>query len=313
LPIYAHITGTGRFLPPDTLTNEDLSRMVDTSDEWISSRTGIRVRHIARGMSACDMGERAARNALEASGLSAADIGLVLVSTVTPDRPLPSLSCDLQRRLGLDGAFCFDVGAACSGFIYALDIAARYLQTGGATHALVVCTEKLSAITDFTDRRTCVLFGDGAGAAVLSASARPGGLLASCLAARGDEGAALRCDPGGYIQMDGQEVYKFAVRAMPEAMEKALAKAGRRMEELDFILPHQANLRIIQSVMARYGLPPEKMVINLERCGNTSSASIPIALDELRRANRLRPGALLLLAGFGAGLTYGAALFEWSV
>jgi 3-oxoacyl-[acyl-carrier-protein] synthase-3 len=309
----AHITGTGRFIPPDILTNQDLSRMVDTSDEWIASRTGIRTRHIARDMSACDMGEAAARAALDTAGLSPADIGLVVVSTTTPDRPLPSLACDLQLRLGLENAFCFDIGAACSGFIYALDIAALYLRTGGVTHALVVCAEKLSAITDYTDRRTCVLFGDGAGAVVLSAADKPGGLLASYLAARGDGGAALHCAPGGCIQMEGQEVYKFAVRAMPEAIEKTLAKAGRNVTELDFIIPHQANIRIIQSVMHRYGLPPDKVAITIDRYGNTSSASIPIALDELAREGRLRPGALLLMTGFGAGLTYGATLFEWSV
>ena len=305
-----HLVGTGRFLPPNLLTNEDLSKMVDTSDEWIVSHTGIRQRHIARDLSALDMAEQAARAALDNAGLKPEDIGMVVVSTVTPDRRLPSLACDLQQKMGLWGAFCFDINVSCTGFIYAVDIAARYLMTGGAKTALVVSVEKLTDITDFTDRSTCVLFGDGAGAVVLAASDAPGGLLGSHLASRGDAGMALRCPWNGYVEMDGHEVFKFAVRAMPEAIDRVLAQAGRDVSELTYVIPHQANIRIMESVTRRYNIPPDKLIVTIGRHGNTSSASIPLALDELNRAGHLRPGSLLMLVGFGAGLTYGAALFE---
>jgi len=306
------LVGTGRFLPPDVLTNDDLSKMVETSDEWIVSRTGIRERHIARGLSALDMGAQAARAALDNAGLSPEDIDMVVAATVTPDRRLPSLACDLQQKMGFSNAFCFDINAACTGFIYAVDVAARYLMTGGAKNALVVSVEKLTDIIDFTDRTTCILFGDGAGAVVLTASGAPGGLLGSHLASRGDAGASLSCPWDGYIQMDGQKVFKFAMLAMPEAIEKVLAETGRTVGDLTYVIPHQANIRIIESVMRRYGIPPDKMIVTIDRHGNTSSASIPIALDELNRAGRIQPGDLLMLVGFGAGLTYGATLFEWS-
>ena len=306
----AHIAGTGHFLPPDRLTNDDLSRMVDTSDEWIVSHTGIRVRHIARDLSAVDMGEKAAQAALENAGLSPDDIDMVVVSTVTPDRRFPSVSCDLQQRMGMSQALCFDINVSCTGFVYAIDIASRYLMTGGAKNALIVSVEKLSAITDYTDRKTCILFGDGAGAVVLTAAETPGGLLASYMASRGDGGAALRGCWDGYLEMDGPEVFKFAVRAVPDAIEKVLAQAGRDVSELSFIIPHQANMRIIDSVVRRYNLPPEKVIVTVDRHGNTSSASIPLALDELNRAGRIKSGDLLLMVGFGGGLTYGATLFE---
>lgn len=309
----AYIAGTGRFLPPDILTNEKLSQMVDTSDEWIVTRTGISTRHIAREMSACDMGEQAARQALESASCDPSEIDMVVVSTSTHDRYLPSVACDLQYRLHMNNAFCFDVNAACSGFVYSLDVASRYLMTGGAKTALVVSTEKLSKIVDYTDRTTCILFGDGAGAVVLRASEQPGGWRGSFLAARGDGGVALRTDIGQHVHMDGHEVYKFAVRAMPEAMEKVLEKTGCTARDLAYVIPHQANIRIIESAMHRLNIPQEKMIISLDRYGNTSSSSIPIALDELVRGDCLSKGDLVMMVGFGAGLTYGAALFEWSV
>lgn len=307
----AYIAGTGRFLPPDILTNDDLSRMVDTNDEWIVSHTGIRQRHIARAMSNTDMAERAARAAMENAGCTACDIDMVIVATVTPDNLFPSTACDVQHRLGLENAFCMDVGAACSGFIYAADMAARYLTTGGARTALVIATEKLSPIIDFTDRSTCILFGDGAGAVVMKAGEAPGGWLGSYLASRGDGGAALTSAPDRMLHMDGHEVFKFAVRAMPEAIDKTLALTGHTPEELSVVIPHQANIRIIDAVMRRHGFPPEKIPVTLDKYGNTSSSSIPIALDELNRGGKLKPGDLVMLVGFGAGLTYGATLFEW--
>jgi 3-oxoacyl-[acyl-carrier-protein] synthase-3 len=307
------MAGTGRFLPPDVLTNADFVRMVDTSDEWIVGHTGIRTRHIARTVKNADMAEAAARAAMENAGCAPADIDMVVVSTVTPDRAYPSLACDLQNRLGLPDVFCLDVSAACSGFIYAVDLAARHILTGGARTALVVSSEKLTPTVDYTDRASCILFGDGAGAVVLKGDERQGGgWLGSLLAARGDDGAALQCVPGGRIKMDGHEVFRFAVRVMPEVIEKLLARAGRAVSDCKFIIPHQANLRIIKAVQRRYALPEEKMVVTIDRYGNMSSACIPIALDELNRAGRLEPGDLLLAVGFGAGFTYGATLFEWS-
>ncbi|MCL2747668.1 MAG: ketoacyl-ACP synthase III [Oscillospiraceae bacterium] len=307
-----HLTGTGRFLPPGVITNGELSRMVDTSDEWIVSHTGIRTRHIARGLSVTDMAVGAARAALECAGLAPQDIGVVVATTVTPERRLPSLACDVQANLGIANAFCVDINASCTGFIYAVDIVARYLATGGAKHALVVSAEKLTDIMDFTDRTTCILFGDGAGAAVFTASDEPGGLLGSYLAARGDGGAALRCRWDGCIEMDGHEVFRFAVRALPEAVGKAMALSGRDLSELAYAIPHQANRRIIDAAMRRCGIPPDKVAVTVDRHGNTSSASIPIALDELNRDGRLRPGDLVVLVGFGAGLTYGAVVLEVS-
>ena len=305
-----HLAGTGRFLPSGILTNNDLAGMVDTSDEWIAAHTGIHRRHVAGGMSTLDMAERAALAALGDSGLSAVDIGMVIASTVTADRRLPSLACDLQKRLGVGGAICFDINVSCTGFIYAVDLAARYLATGTVSNALVVAGEKLSGIVDYSDRSTCVLFGDGAGAVVLSASTSPGGLLGSYLAAAGDGGAALRCRWDGFIEMDGHEVFKFAVRAMPLAIEKVLAMSGHVVSDITHLIPHQANIRIIEAVTRRHDIPPEKVTITIDRHGNTSSASIPIALDELNREGRLKPGDLVMMVGFGAGLTYGATVFE---
>lgn len=256
------------------------------------------------------MGAEAARRALDGAGLSAEDVGMIVVSTSTPDYFFPSVSCRIQRELGAFSAFCFDLSAACTGSIYALDIASRYLETGGVRHCLVIATETLSTVTDYADRTTCVLFGDAAGAVVLSRGESLG-VLSSFLAtdARGWESLYARI-PEKTV-MDGKEVYKFAVGAMPEAINRVLADAGKSMEDVRWIVPHQANIRIIESVVDKYHLPPGKVKITIGRYGNTSSSTIFVALDELNRAGELGKGDLVLMVGFGAGLTYGAILVEW--
>ncbi len=286
--------------------------MVDTSDEWISSRTGISERRLARDIPVLDMAEQAAAAALTQAGLSVEDIDMVVLSTATPENIVPSLSCDLQKRLGLRRAFCLDISAACTGFIYGMDIATRYILTGAVRRALVVACEKLSNVTDYTDRSTCILFGDGAGAVVLEAGERPGGYISSFLASCGDGGENLRILLGKHIEMNGKEVYKFAVKAMPEATDRVLAAAGLTMDDMDFVIPHQANLRILNAVRDRHGIAPEKLITTIERYGNISSAGIPVCLDGLHRENKLQPGQRLLMVGFGGGLTYGAMIFEWS-
>ncbi len=308
----AHIVGTGSFLPPDVLTNDDLSEMVDTSDEWIRTRTGIRERRMAHELTTLDMAIESGRRALAQSGLSPEDIGVLVVATVTPENRIPSIACDLQHHLGLVNSFCFDLNAACTGFIYALDIAARYIRTGFVKHALVVSSEKLSSITDYTDRTTCILFGDGSGAAALSAREGSGGFLGSYLGAKGDLGAALSTPVGGTVEMNGQEVYKFAVKAMPMAIDRVLEETGLSMDDIDFVIPHQANVRILKSVQDKHNIPPEKMIMTLEQYGNISSSGIPVSLDELHRQKRIRNGDKILMVGFGGGLTYGATVFEWS-
>jgi len=326
----AGIIGTGSYVPDKRVTNEDMAVLVETTDDWIVSRTGIRQRRFSDGESTWHMAERAALAALENAGCSASELDLIIVSTVTPDYFTPSISCILQGRLKAARAFAFDINAACSGFIYGLDIARRYVEAGAAKKALLVCSETLTKITDFTDRNTCVLFGDGAGAVVIGATEGPG-IMETYLASDGT-GASLLVSKAlaainpvcpepapdildarsdRFIHMDGKEVYKFAVRAMPEAIDKVLAKGGLRIDEVSHILPHQANARIIESVVEKYGLDPSKVLVTLDKYGNTSSSSIPIGLDELNRSGGLRQGQLLLAVGFGAGLTYGSALIRW--
>lgn len=326
----ASIMGTGSYVPAKCVTNEDMSVLVDTTDDWIVSRTGIRQRRFSVGESTWYMAERAAAAALEDAGCSASELDLIIVSTVTPDYYTPSISCILQGRLKASNAFAFDINAACSGFIYGLDIAARYVEAGVARKVLLVCSETLTKITDFSDRNTCVLFGDGAGAVVIEASENPG-IMHTYLASDGT-GASLLVSkalatinpvcpkpspdildarPDRFIHMDGKEVYKFAVKAMPEAIDKVLAKGEMSLDEISHILPHQANARIIESVVEKYGLDPSKVLVTLDKYGNTSCSSIPIGLDELNRSGRLKEGQLLLAVGFGAGLTYGSALIRW--
>jgi 3-oxoacyl-[acyl-carrier-protein] synthase-3 len=311
------------------LTNTELALTIDTSDEWIVSRSGIRERHIAApGEMTSDMAVHAARLALADAKLQPADIDLLVIATITPDMPMPATACSVQHKLGLStSTACFDLNAACSGFIYALDTACAMIGSGRYRHALVIGVEKLSSIVDWTDRTTCVLFGDGAGAAVIGASPRPAvGLIGAKLGSYGDC-VDLLCIPAGgsntpasaaslasrdhFLKMKGKEVFKYAVRGMEEAARDILEQHGIAANQINLVIPHQANRRIIESIAQYLELPMERFFVNLDRYGNTSAASIPIALDEARRAGRINPGDLTLLVAFGAGLTYGSALIRW--
>jgi 3-oxoacyl-[acyl-carrier-protein] synthase-3 len=323
------ILGTGSYAPERILTNEDLAKMVDTSDEWIVARSGIRERRIAAADQATsDMAVLAAQKALEDAGVAASEIDLLVVATVTPDLPMPSTACFVQHKLGIPTtAACFDVNAACSGFIYGLDTACAMVGSGRYRKALVIGAEKLSSIVDWQDRGTCMLFGDGAGAAVIGASERPGiGLIGTKLGALGED-TDLLCIPAGgsrtpttaetiargehFIKMKGKEVFKLAVRVMEEAARDILEQHGLAATQIGLVIPHQANLRIIDAIAQYLELPVERFFVNVDRYGNTSAASIPIALDEARKAGRIKPGDLTLLVAFGAGLTYGSALIRW--
>ncbi len=324
---YSAITGWGMHVPEQTLTNADLERMVDTSDEWITTRTGIKERHVVQpNESAIDLALPAARQALERAGIEGKDLGLIIVGTVSYDYRFPSTANLLQHALGAQcGAF--DMQAACSGFIYALSVAHQFIASGSAKHVLVVGVEVLSKVVDYTDRSTCVLFGDGAGAVVLSASEQPGGLLGYTLGSDGAHPEYLYVPAGGskepiteeslregrqYVKMVGSEVFKFATRVMGSAMEEALAKAGMTAEDMDLFIPHQANLRIIESASKRLGLPPEKVFVNIQKYGNTSAAAVPIALCEAIEEGRVYPGAHLGMVAFGGGLTWAAAVVKWT-
>lgn len=319
------ILGTGSHAPTRVLTNAELSLRVDTSDEWILTRTGIRERRIAGpGETTASLSSAAARLALADAGLAPADIDLLIVATCTPDLPMPSTACLVQSALGLpERSSCLDLNAACTGFVYALDTAWALLASGRYRHALVIGAEKMSSYVDWDDRATCVLFGDGAGAVVLG-PARPGTqsrLVDALLGAIPGTSDLLQVPGGGAsplaeharrcIAMKGKEVFKFAVRGMEEVARDLLARNQLGAGQIDLVVPHQANLRIIHALAQYLELPYERVVVNVERYGNTSAASIPIALDEARRAGRLRPGMLLLLVAFGAGLTYGGALVRW--
>ena len=321
---YSRITGTGSFLPPRRVTNADLvaqlaERGVETSDEWIRERTGISARHFAdAGVYSSDLGLEAAKRALEAAGRSAQEIDLIIVATSTPDMVFPSTACILQNKLGANGGAAFDVQAVCSGFIYALTIADAMIQTGAANRALVVGAEVFSRILDFNDRTTCVLFGDGAGAVVLEASSKPG-ILASDLHADGKH-VDILCVPGHVsgggvlgdpvLKMDGQAVFKLAVGVLEESARLVLAKAQRSASDVDWMIPHQANIRIIQSTAKRLKLPMEKVIVTVDQHGNTSAASIPLALDFAVRCGKVQPGQTLLLEGVGGGFTWGAVLLN---
>jgi len=321
------IAGLGKSLGENLLTNQDLERMVDTSDEWIRTRTGIGTRHIAaRGTATSDLALRAAREALTDARVAPADVDLIIVATVTPDMAFPSVACLLQAELGATHAAAFDLSAACSGFLYGLDVGSRFVQTGRYQHVLVVGAETLSRITDYTDRRTCVLFGDGAGAAVLAPGPEGSGLLASVLGADGG-GKDLMYLPGGgsrhpasvetvqaglhYIKMNGNEVFKYAVRVMGDVTLQALAAAGLDVTDVDLFVPHQANYRIIDATARRLGLPADKVFVNIERYGNMSAATIPIALREAQEEGRLKQGDVVVLAAFGGGLTWAASVLRW--
>jgi len=328
-PASVIIRSVGIHAPERRVTNEELSRTVETSDEWIRSRSGIGERRIAApGENPSDMGAKAAAQALERAGLKAGDVDLLVVATMTPDLPFPSTACLLQAKLGLRKDIpCFDISAACSGFVYALQVASDMVASGRHRRALVVGAEKLSSVVDWKDRSTCVLFGDAAGAAVLEACDEPGfGILASELGADGANAELLYAAAGGSakpataetvaagehcLRMNGKEVFKLAVRVMAGACERVLAAAGTDSSKVAVFIPHQANIRIIQGVAEQLGLGMERFPLNLERYGNTSAASIPLALEQAWREGRVRHGDLVLLVAFGAGLTWGALLLRW--
>jgi len=319
------IKGTGSYTPANIKTNDDLAKIVDTSDEWIFTRTGIRERRIADDQeNASDLGAKAAANALESAGLETQDIDLVIVATITPDMPFPSTACLIQTKLGIPNAVCMDIEAACSGFLYIMEVASSLLQSGRYRNALIVGTEKLSSILDWEDRTTCVLFGDGAGAAVLSLSDEPNvGVIDFKLGADGANGDVLYMPGGGcanpatpgsiddrlhFLKMRGREVFKLAVKVMEQAATEILEQNGLESDQLACVIPHQANLRIIELLSSRLKIPMDRFFLNLDKYGNTSAASIPIALDEAYRAGRIKSGDLTLMVAFGAGLTWGAAL-----
>lgn len=325
-PRYSRIAGTGSSLPPRRLTNADLvaelaSRGLESSDEWIVERTGIRARHfIGPDQSASDLATEAARHALEAAGLTGADIGLIIVATSTPDMVFPSTATIVQRKLGIvHGCPAFDVQAVCSGFVYALTVADAMIRTGTARHALVIGAEVFSRILDFQDRTTCVLFGDGAGAVVLSASDTPG-ILATDLNADGRH-LDILCVPGTVsggqilgdpvLKMDGQAVFKLAVGVLEKTARASLAKAGRQDSDIDWLIPHQANIRIMQGTAKKLKLPLEKVIVTVDQHGNTSAASIPLALDTGVRSGRIQRGQTLLLEGVGGGFTWGSVLVDY--
>ncbi|WP_428312644.1 beta-ketoacyl-ACP synthase III [Hydrocarboniphaga sp.] len=317
---YSRISGTGSYLPEKVVSNQDLAQTVDTTDEWIFERTGIRRRHIAAdGEQTSDLAQRAAERAMAAAGVSAADIDLIIVATSTPDMIFPSTACLLQAKLGVTGGAAFDVQAVCSGFIYALATADKFVSTGAAKCALVIGAETFSRILDWTDRRTCVLFGDGAGAVVLQASETPG-VLSTHLHSDGRHSGILRV-PGGvqngrivgnpFVEMNGQAVYKQAVRVLGEVTQEALKANGLTGADLHWMVPHQANIRIIMSTAEKLGLKPEQVVTTVHDHGNTSAASIPLALDVAVRDGRIQRGQNVIFEAVGGGLTWGAVLVRW--
>jgi len=322
---YSRITGTGSYLPPNRLTNAQLAaelaaKGVETSDEWIVERTGIRARHFAApDVTSSDLGLEAAQRAIEAAGLQAGDIDLIIVATSTPDMIFPSVACILQHKLGIAGCPAFDIQAVCSGFVYALTVADAMIKSGAATKALVVGAEVFSRILDFSDRTTCVLFGDGAGAVVLEASETPG-ILASDLHADGKH-VGILCVPGQVsggqvlgsplLTMDGKAVFKLAVGVLESAARATLAKANLLETDIDWLIPHQANLRIMHSTAKKLKLPLEKLIVTVDQHGNTSAASIPLALDEAVRGGKVKKGDLVMLEGVGGGFTWGAVLLNY--
>ncbi len=321
------IVSTGRWLPERVVTNKDLEKELDTSDEWIRGRTGISERRIAaKDVGAADMGANAARIAMERAGVQPGEVDVIIVSTATPDRLLPSTACDIQALLGAENAAAYDISAACSGFLYGLSIAEGHLMSGRAEIAIVISTEKMSSIVDWNDRSTAVLFGDGAGAAVVKRSENGRGLLSSFIRSDGTL-AELLWRPGGgaripmdlavldershLVKMAGREVFKAAVRSMAEAADQALLRAGLTGEDIDLFIPHQANIRIIENTAKYAKVPMEKVFVNVDRYGNMSSATVPVALDEALEAGRVKAGDHIMMVAFGAGFTWASAVLKW--
>lgn len=317
------IIGTGSCLPETIVTNDDLAKIMDTSDEWIRTRTGIKERHLAKEETTAGMSTEAAKRAMENAGVTAEEIDLIIVGTVSADQVTPACACEVQAAIGADRAAAFDINAACSGFMFALNIVHAYLETGIYKTALIIGAETLSKIMDWGDRSTCVLFGDGAGAAVVRADDRAG-LLAFDQGSDGVRGRALACPNRSnnnplvktskelqYVHMDGREVYKFAVTQVPASLQKTIAAAGLTVDDIDYFALHQANIRILQAVSKRLKVSEDKFPISLDHCGNISAASVPILLDEMNRGGLLKPGMKIALSGFGGGLTWASAVLEW--
>lgn len=303
------ICGTGAYAPPVFVSNKDLENVVDTSDTWIRERTGIARRHIAVEDTAVTMAVEAARQALADGEIDPEAVELILVSTISPERVLPCTACEVQKQLGAVHAVCFDLNAACAGFLYAYNTAQAYIRSGMYKTVLVIGTERLSQLVDWTDRNTCILFGDGAGAVVLKETEN--GRYNMTAHSDGGKGEALTCRTDGKIRMDGQEVFRFAVKSVPECIRELLDREQLLAEDIDYFVLHQANRRIVEAVAKRLNVPPERFPMNLEEYGNTSSASIPILLHEMKQNGMLKSGKKLVLAGFGAGLSWGASLTEW--
>ncbi len=322
--VFSRIAGTGSFLPENVVTNDDLAQRVDTSDEWIRSRTGIGQRHVAaEGQTTGDLGYEAALRAMAAAGVSADELDMIVVGTTTPDLIFPSTACLIQARLGAAGCAAFDVNAACSGFIYALSVADKFIRCGDARTVLVVGAETLSRILDWSDRTTSVLFGDGAGAVVLKADSGTG-ILSTHLHADGSKKELLwspvgvstgfdkdKPNGGALIQMKGNDVFKYAVKALDSVVDETLEAHGLTQHDVDWLIPHQANLRIIEATAKRLEMPMDRVVVTVDRHGNTSAASVPMALDEAVRSGRVQRGQLLLLEAFGGGFTWGSALIRY--
>jgi 3-oxoacyl-[acyl-carrier-protein] synthase-3 len=321
------IIGTGSYVPDKVLTNEELSRIVDTSDEWITTRTGIKERRMAaKDEQTSDMASKAAVNALEQAKISAQDVDLILVATATPDMLFPATACFVQKKIGATNAACLDISAACAGFLFGIEIAQQFITSHTHDTVLVIGAEKLTSITNWTDRNTCVLFGDGAGAAVLRHRGSDHGVISSHIGSDGQYTDILFMPGGGSrcpitrdnvdlnlatIHMTGKEVYKQAVIAMIDASKKALEQAGLSIQDISCVIPHQANLRIIEAIADRLKIPVEKFYVNLDRYGNTSAAAVAIALDEANRSGRIKPGDYILMVVFGGGLTWASTVIEW--
>lgn len=320
------IIGVGKFVPTKVLTNADIEKMVDTSDEWITTRTGIKERRLAgEGIAAAFMGSEAAKEAIENARMSAEDIDLIITATITPDMQFPSTACLVQSRIGALNAVCFDISAACAGYVYGIAIAEQFIKSGMYRNALIIGSEKMSSITDWKDRNTCVLFGDGAGACVMS-EVENGGILSVYLGSDGRNAPLLEIPAGGslrpathetiedrlhYVKMSGAELFKEAVKIMADAGNKAMALSGLKCGEVDLVIPHQANIRILLAVAKRMNLPPSKVYLNIERYGNMSSASTAVALSEAVQEGKIKKGDKIILDAFGAGLVWGAIVIEW--